>query len=191
MICFDKTLTNSEIEILKTMKGRVLLAEGHVPISGNIAFGRLRLYLEDSGVDITADMHGIDYTGDGEIDDDEAFLAVEPARGNLEAVTEIEGNELRTEYGKVVKRVLIVQDLVDSYENGELTFKMTFPQAIVLDLGDEYVCIDKQDGPWAMVTVKHGAELSGLIYDCSKGWEVSPDGSPELRNEFRQDVIEL
>lgn len=190
MICYDKTFTEEEIKLLKAMKGRVLMAEGHVPISGNIAFGRLRLYLDGGNVDIVADMHGIDYTGDGTFDDDEAFLAVEPAKGGIEDITEIDGAELRTEYGKTVQRVLVAQDAVDSYENGELTFKMAFPQAIILDLGDECVCIDKQDGPWAMVTVKRGADLSELIYDCAEGW-ADTDESPELHNEFKQELVKL
>lgn len=190
MICFDTTFSDDENKMLKAMKGRVLLAEGHVPISGNIAFGRLRLYFKEGDVDITADMRGVDYVGDGTSDDDEAFLGVEPAAGAIEAVTEIDGVELRTEYGKVVQRVLVAQDLIDSYEDGELTFKMVFPQAIVFDLGDEYVCIDKQGGPWAMMTVKRGDDLGELVYDCSEGW-ADTDEAPELHNVFKQELIEL
>lgn len=189
MINLDKTFTSGEMKLLKALKSHTLLAEGHVPVDGNIAFGRLRLYFKEGDVDVVVNMCGIDYTGDGAIDD-EAFLAVEPAADDLAAKTELDGDELLTEYGKVVQRVLLVQDSVDSYEDGELAFKMTFPQAVVLDLADEFICIDKQDGPWAMVAVKRGTNLDELVYDCAGGWADS-DEEPGLHNEFRQRLVEL
>lgn len=190
MINFDKSFTKNDLNYLSAMKNKNLVAEGHVPINGNVAFGRLRLYFDEGDLDITATMQDIDYTGDGTFDDDEAFLALEAAEGTIESVSEVAGSELRTNFDKTVKRVLIVQDTIDSYENVELTFKMTFPQAIALDLGDEYLCIDKKDGPWAMITVSRGEDLNNLIYDLSEDWE-NDDETPALHNEFRQEIIEL
>lgn len=190
MINFDKSFTKNDLNYLSVMKNRNLVAEGHVPINGNVAFGRLRLYFNEGDLDITATMQGIDYTGDGTFDDDEAFLALEAAKGTIESVSEVAGSELRTNFDKTVKRVLIVQDMIDSYENGELTFKMTFPQAIALDLGDEYLCIDKQNGPWAMVTVKRDKDLHKIIYNLSDIWTKTHE-DPTLHNEFRQEIIEL
>lgn len=136
-------------------------------------------------------MHDIDYTGDGEVDDDDAFLSVEQGLGGVAALSELSGEEMRVECGKVVKRVLVAQDSVDSYEDGKLTFKTAYPQAVLFDFGDQMMSIDKQGCNWMMLTVKFGKSVDELVYDSEKGWEVDSEGSPEIRNEYKREIMEL
>ena len=73
MIDMDMRFSNEEIELLCGVKGSTLEAIGYVPITSGLAFGRVRLYFGGGAVDIVSSMHDIDYSGDGEVDDDDAF----------------------------------------------------------------------------------------------------------------------
>lgn len=187
----DMRFSAEELDLLRSKKGDKLEAVGYVPITSDVAFGRVRLYFAGGSLDVVSTMHDIDYSGDGEVDDDDAFLSIGASEGDLVAKTEIDGNERRVEYGKIVQRVIVAQDSVDSYENGELTFKTIYPQAVVFDLGDELLGLDKQDCNWMMLTMKHGTVLEDLVYDSAKGWKVDPEESPELHNEFSREYLEL
>lgn len=191
MIDMDMRFSNEEIELLCGVKGSTLEAIGYVPITSGLAFGRVRLYFGGGAVDIVSSMHDIDYSGDGEVDDDDAFLSVEQGLGSVAALSDLSGEEMRVECGKVVKRVLVAQDSVDSYEDGKLTFKTAYPQAVLFDFGDQMMSIDKQACNWMMLTVKFGKSVDELVYDSEKGWEVNSEGSPEIRNEFKREILEL
>lgn len=191
MVDMDMRFSNEEIELLCGAKGNVLEAIGYVPVTSGLAFGRVRLYLSGGAFDIVSRMHDIDYSGNGEVDDDDAFLSIEQGLGSVAALSELSGEEMRVECGKVVKRVLVAQDSVDSYEDGKLTFKTAYPQAVLFDFGDQMMSIDKQACNWMMLTVKFGENVDGLVYDSGKGWEVNSDGSPEIRNEFKREMLEL
>ncbi|TXF38991.1 MULTISPECIES: hypothetical protein [unclassified Collinsella] len=191
MVDMDMRFSNEEIELLCGAKGNVLEAIGYVPVTSGLAFGRVRLYLSGGAFDIVSRMHDIDYSGNGEVDDDDAFLSIEQGLGSVAALSELSGEEMRVECGKVVKRVLVAQDSVDSYEDGKLTFKTAYPQAVLFDFGDQMMSIDKQACNWMMLTVKFGENVDELVYDSGKGWEVNSDGSPEIRNEFKREMLEL
>lgn len=191
MVDMDMRFSNEEIELLCGAKGNVLEAIGYVPVTSGLAFGRVRLYLSGGAFDIVSRMHDIDYSGNGEVDDDDAFLSIEQGLGSVAALSELSGEEMRVECGKVVKRVLVAQDSVDSYEEGKLTFKTAYPQAVLFDFGDQMMSIDKQACNWMMLTVKFGENVDELVYDSGKGWEVNSDGSPEIRNEFKREMLEL
>lgn len=191
MNVLDMRFSDEEIGLLSRAKGDVLEAIGYVPIVGGLAFGRVRLYFKSGPIDIVSTMQDIDYTGDGKPDDDDAFLSVERSNGDIAALSELSGEEMRVECGKTVKRVLVAQDSVDSYEYDKLTFKTAYPQAVLFDIGDQAISIDKQGCNWMMLTVEFGENIDDLVYDSAKGWEVNPEESPELRNEFKREMLEL
>lgn len=189
-IDLDMRFSTAELNLLRSKAGDKLEAVGYVPMTNDVAFGRIRLYFTGGSIDVVSTMHDIDYTGDGEMGDDDAFLSVEASKGGLAAKTEVDGDELRVKYGKTARRVLIAQDSVESYENDELTFKTAYPQAVVFGLGDELLSVDKQNCNWMMLTLKHGTVLEDLVYDSAKGWKTNPEDSAELRNEFKREYLE-
>lgn len=191
MLNLDMRFSDEEQALLSSKKGDRLVALGYVPMVSGMAFGRIRLYFKSGALDIVSTMHDIDYDGDGKVDDDDAFLSVEVSADDLAEISEINGDEMRVEYNKVVERVIVAQDSVDSYTNGELDFKTAYPQAIIFDLGDEMFSIDKQSCNWMILTIKHGSSFDELVYDTSKDYEDMPDEAPEIHNEYKREYIEL
>lgn len=78
-----------------------------------------------------------------------------------------------------VKSIGIVNDNdVLSHESVTVS-ETTFTQAIVFDLGENYLVIDKGTFTEDFIKVRQGASISELITDCSTGWIEGTDWSNE------------
>ena len=96
-----------------------------------------------------------------------------------------------TPMGKVVTGVSVLVNDVNVYGKGVLVASLSYPQAVVVGLGDEYLVLDKETSFSEMIAVKLGADPFALVYDASADWEDDADEDPTTHYEFNSRFIVL
>ena len=107
------------------------------------------------------------------------------------------------ENGPILGRVMIVEvnrnvigfsisnDCVSYYSNDVWDSEITYTQAILIDLGTDYLCIDKEAWFSEILFVKGGDKIEELVHDDSSSLEIDPEEDPNSRMEYSSEIVAL
>lgn len=189
MLSINHDFKKEELDLLKEKKGRKLVALRFISSTQNEAFGRVRLCFDNGDLDLVCTEHYAELD-DGTADEDEV-LSIEVSTVDLKAFAETQDDEMVLPIDKQVDGILYARNTVDISKNGKPWWQYQTAQALMLDLGDEKICIDKRTCNWVMLFVSRGTEFADMIYDTSNDWEDNPTDMPGVHNEFKQELVEL
>lgn len=186
----DKSFTRGEAQILRGMVGRPLdFLDAVVVARGDMSWNSVRLHQADFAIDVNVSL--------GEIPVDElgtaeefGLLAVVPAPDETLSLPDVSVGTTVVEVGKPILGVTVVNDEVEVFGDGASVATISYPQAIVIDLGDEFLVLDKESWFSETIAVKRGARWEPLVYDDSPNWEKDPE-DPGTRYEYRSYSLTL
>ncbi len=179
----DKGLSPEERSILRDMVGRELLTvDAAVVARGDLSWNTVRLHLD--GADVDVDNRLADIVVDG-------LLSVRRSSLETLALPDVGADTTTRPVHKVVTGVSVLVDDVSIHGGGTPVASLSYPQAILVGLGDECLVLDKETWFSEMIAVKAGPDPLALAYDGAADWEDDPDEDPTTHYEFSSHVEEL
>ena len=191
MTSTDKGLSPEERSILRDMVGRELLTVDAVIVArGDLSWNTVRLHLDGAAVDVDNRLADIVVDELGTI---EEFGLLSVRRSSLEtlALPDVGADTTTRPVGRVVTGVSVLADEVTIHGGGTPVASLSYPQAILVGLGDERLVLDKETWFSEMIAVKAGPDPLALAYDGAADWEDDPDEDPTTHYEFSSHVEEL
>lgn len=184
-------LGDQERRLLASLKGRTLDGLDACLVSGSSAWGGVRLHADGASVDVNAGL-ALAAWGPSEDDVDE-FGCMSVTEGEPETLEVRQASPQTTvrPVGKTVTGVAVVDQAVDLHERGQWAARVETTQAVALQLGDEWLLLDRECWFSDMIAIKSGPDLPSLLYDDAPNWEVDPDERPNDRFVVSVTVTEL
>ena len=93
--------------------------------------------------------------------------------------------------GKRVEGITVVDDIVEVFGDGNPVANIAYPQAILFDLGDEWLSLDKETWFEETIAIKAGTDPALLVYDDTINWADDPDEDPTTHYEASTQRMEL
>ena len=187
----NKTFSPRELELLASFKGAVLeTIDACIVARGDMAWNTVRLHSDAGCVDVNNRLGEVTVDELGTVDEF-GLMSVSEAEGNILDVPEASPETTVIPVGKRVAGVSVVNSRIDVHGNGELVARITYPQAILLDLGDEWLVLDKETWFDETIAIKAGANPVELVYDDSVNWADDPEEDPTTHYEVSSGIITL
>lgn len=191
MVRTDAALNQDEIDILKSFKGMQLRSYEMKCVGGNEAWSTVRLHFENGSADIISALQVIQEDEAGMSDEFSVLRVHKISNADEPLVPEIEeDSQNRKVYGNVVGFAAF-NDCVSCYSNNVQDSEIIYTQAILIDFGDDYLCIDKEAWFSEILFVKSGANKEELVHDDSSNLEIDPEEDPISRMVYSSELITL
>lgn len=171
MIKEDHTLRKSEQSMLENSIGETIVSiEGYLLFDepeGKVFSNHLRVNLgKKEHFDITCSYETASFTDE----EKEEVGTLSISNAEKEIWVPIGERTQKISVHAKAKSIGIVNDNDTLSHKGTPTSKIAFTQAIVFDLGESYLAIDKGTFTEDFIKVRQGESISELITDCSSGW---------------------
>lgn len=191
MTSTDKDLSPKERSILRDMVGRELLSVDAVIVArGDLGWNTVRLHLD--GVDVDVDNRLVDVVVD-EFGTIEEFGLLSVRRSSAETLSlpDVGADTTTRPVVRVVTGVSVLANDITIHGGGTPVASLSYPQAIIVGVGDECLVLDKENWFSETIAVKAGPDPLALVYDGAVDWEDDPDEDPTTHYEFSSRVEEL
>lgn len=190
MIRTNAALSQNEIDILKSFEGKQLKSYEMKCVGGNDAWSTVRLHFESGAIDIVSSIQRIAEDDKG-MSDEFSVLRVIEASSEAPIVPDIPGETVVRAVDKVVTDFSIANDVVRYYSGDLQDSKIIYTQAILLDFGEGFLCIDKEAWFSEILSVKSGDDMKGLVHDDSSSLEIDPEEDPNSRMVYSSEIVAL
>lgn len=190
MIRTNAALSQDEIDILKSFEGIQLESYEMKCVGGNDAWSTVRLHFESGAIDIVSSIQRIAEDDNG-MSDEFSVLRVVEVSPEAPIVPEMPGDSVVRSVDKAVASFSIANDIVRYYSGDVQDSEIIYTQAILLDFGEGFLCIDKEAWFSEILFVKSGSAMEELIHDDSSSLEIDPEEDPVSRMEYSSEVIAL
>ena len=190
MIRTDTALNQDEIDILKAFEGMQLKSYEMKCVGGNDAWSTVRLHFESRAIDIVSSIQRISEDDKGS-SDEFSVLRVLEASHEMPLVPDMPGETVVRAVDKVVVSFAIANDVVRYYSGDVQDSEIIYTQAILIDLGTSFLCIDKEAWFSEILFVKSGSNMGELVKDDSSSLEIDPDENPVSRMEYSSEIVKL
>ena len=178
MVTTDKSFSNNEITLLKSLIGKELFTlDAYIVARGDIAWNTVRLHCSDLCIDVNNGLEEITVDEFGNADefgivrisktDDETLII--PGVGCEATIIPI---------NKTIHSISVVDELIEIGNNNETVSKLKYAQAIIFNFEDESLILDKEVWFDETLAIKAGPDPNTLIYDDSVNWEDDPLEDP-------------
>lgn len=191
MIKTNTSLSNEEINILKSFEGQRLSSYEMKSVGGNEAWSTVRLHFENGSVDIVSALQIIQEDDQGMADEFSVLRVHKVTSPDEPLVPEIEEDSHNREVNRNVIGFSISNDCVSYYSNDVWDSEIIYTQAILIDLGTDYLCIDKEAWFSEILFVKGGDKTEELVHDDSSSLEIDPEEDPNSRMEYSSEIVAL
>jgi hypothetical protein len=190
MVRTDTALSQAEIDILKAFEGCKLISYEMKCVGGNDAWSTVRFHFENGDIDIISSIQRIPEDDKGSTDEF-SVLRVANTSPEKPIVPDMPGETVIKPVGKTVTSLSIANDTICYYSNDIQDSEITYTQAILLDFGSGYLCIDKEAWFSEILFIKNGFDKEKLIHDDSSSLEIDPEEDPISRMEYSCKLISL
>lgn len=190
MIRTDAALSQDEINILKSFEGAQLKSYEMKCVGGNDAWSTVRLHFESGAIDIVSSIQRIS-EDDKDSSDEFSVLRVVEVSPEAPIVPDMPGETVVREVDKVATGFSIANDVVRYYSGDVQDSEIIYTQAILVDFGIGFLCIDKEAWFSEILFVKSGSDMCELVKDDSSSLEIDPDEDPVSRMEYSSEIIAL
>lgn len=190
MIKTNKSLSNEEISIIREMLGQKLVAIDAVIVArSNLSWNTVRLHFDGLDIDFNNRLGDLEVDEYGTIEEF-GLMSVARADSSTLNVSEASASTTVMEIGKTVTGVRIVSDEIVVHGDGLPVAEIVYPQAIVLELEDGVIVLDKECWFSEMIAIKQGEDAESLIYDESVNWADDSE-DPSTHYEFSTMIQKL
>ena len=189
MKMIDMGLSKTGNAILGSLVGQRLHRIDIIPVvGGNMSYERVRVHAGDTAFDIINALREVEYSDGAE---EESVLHVETSDDTTLSIEESNTETVIVPVDQDVVRVGVVTEHICIHGMDTEGVRLLLTQAVVLDLRDRVMCIDRENGPWVMLHVKTGSNVSQIIFDNSREWELDPAEYPDYSCEYKQELTWL
>ncbi len=190
MIRTDAALNQDEIDILKSFEGMQLKSYEMKCVGGNDAWSTVRLHFESGTTDVVSSIQRISEDDKGS-SDEFSVLRVLEVSPETPLVPDMPGETVVRAVDKAAAGFSIVNDVVRYYSGDVQDSEIIYTQAILVDLGNGFMYIDKEAWFSEILFVKSGSDMGELVKDDSSSLEIDPDEDPGSRMEYSSEIIAL
>lgn len=190
MIKTDTALSQAEIAILKSFKDKQLRSYEMKCVGGNDAWSTVRLHFENGSIDIISSIQSIPEDEKGSSDEFSVIRIVESSP-ETPIVPDMPEETVTRPLGKTVVNFTIANDIVSYYSGDIQDSEIIYTQAILIDFGTEFLCIDKEAWFSEVLFVKSGSNAKELIHDDSTSLEIDPEEDSVSRMEYESELVKL
>lgn len=106
-------------------------------------------------------------------------------------VPDMPGETVVREVDKVATGFSIANDVVRYYSGDVQDSEIIYTQAILVDFGIGFLCIDKEAWFSEILFVKSGSDMCELVKDDSSSLEIDPEEDPNSRMEYSSEIVAL
>lgn len=185
------SLTGEERDLLRSYVGKRLISYEMKSVGGNEAWSTVRLHFENGSVDIISALQIIQEDDKGMADEFSVLRVHKVLSSDEPLVPEIEEDSHHREVNRNVIGFSIYNDCVSYYSNDVWDSEIIYTQAILIDLGTDYLCIDKEAWFSEILFVKSGSDMEEFVHDDSSSLEIDPDEDPVSRMGYSSEIIAL
>ena len=191
MAVANKRFTAHELGLLASIKGETLeRIDACIVARGDMAWNTVRLHFGNFSLDVNNRLGEITVDELGTVDEF-GLMSVSVAGNATLNVPEASPETTVIPVEKRVVSVAVVDDIVEVYGNGKQVASIAYPQAILFDLGDEWLVLDKETWFEETIAVKAGADPTLLVYDDTVNWADDLDEDPTTHYEASIQIKEI
>lgn len=195
MYIADRALSPHECELLKTAIGQKLHTVDIVSLWGIESWGEqtwdpVRLHFDTGALDIDCELIPVPTDNKGNTEG-WAVLSVEVGKDDILRMRDTPPETQVRAIDKTVCGVQVINEKVSIIENSSVQFSFECSQAVVFDLGDEYLVFDKEIWFSDFLYVKRGANLRGLIADDGANWVDDPEDPDKVHYEVTYKTLAI
>ena len=187
----NKRFTAHELKLLANVKGKTLeRVDACIVARGDMAWNTVRLHFEDCALDVNNRLGEITVDELGTVDEF-GLMSISVASVETLDVPEASPQTTIIPVGKRVEGITVVDDIVEVFGDGNPVANIAYPQAILFDLGDEWLSLDKETWFEETIAIKAGTDPALLVYDDTINWADDPDEDPTTHYEASTQRMEL
>ena len=186
-----RPLNQEETAILSTLKGeRLNQIDACIVARDDTAWGNVRLHLDGADIDICIQLGEavVDEAGES---DEFGFLSVKKtSRATLE-VAEASPETTVIQINDAIKDMTVVNERINIYSHDMLVSTIETTQAIILQLNDSTIALDRECWFSDTLTLKQTEPRQADLYDDSLNWANNPEEEPDCRYDVSYTYIDL
>ena len=188
----NKIFTKEELELLQQLKGEILKSVDLVVVArDNLGWNTARIHADNNiNIDLNNKNEAI-IIDEFNNTDEFGILSLGRSPSGVLKLSDVSEDASIFPINRKVKDVSIVKDTVRVFGNEEAVSEVSYIQAIVFDLEDSYLVLDKETWFSEMIAIKQGNNLKNLIYDDLPNWEDSIEDDPNTHYEYESKTIKL
>lgn len=191
MIRTDTAFNQAEIDILKSFEGMKLQSYEMKCVGGNDAWSTVRLHFENGIIDINSSIQIIPEDNKGSSDEFSVLRVVKVVSPEIPIVPDMPGETVVRVIDKAVVSFAIANDIVRYYSGDVQDSEIVYTQAVLVDFGTSFLCIDKEAWFSEILFVKSGSNMKELVHDDSSSLEIDPKEDPISRMVYSSEIIPL
>lgn len=179
----DKAFTDDERALLGSLIDQELITlDACIAARGDMAWNTVRLHTAGKAVDLNNTLGEIVVDEFGTLDEFGLMSVTMSDQGVLE-IPEVSSDTSVISVGKKIRSVRVVNDVITIYGDEVAVAKIRYPQAVILDLGDEFLVLDKETWFEETISIKAGQNAMDLVYDDTVNWADDPEEDPTTHYE--------
>lgn len=184
----NKTFTDNECALLNSLIGKELTTlDACIVARGDMAWNTVRLHTTDIAIDLNNTLGEIVVDEFGTLDEF-GLMSVAATDQSVLDIPEASSDTSVIPIGKKIRSVRVVNDVITVFGNGIEVAKIRYPQAVILDLGDEFLVLDKETWFEETISIKAGPNAMDLVYDDTVNWEDDLEEDPSTHYEAGLEV---
>lgn len=187
MNCVDKRFSKTEIEILVSLKGKKLQSFDYVEVeTDHTSYEIVRLHFDNKHIDLTDSLETIALPDLG-FCDEAGVLNISKCDSKMLEIPEVISSATKSvNVNKVVKAFIIVNEVI-TICSGKEQGCIKCPQALVLDLGDEFLVLDREVWFSDSITFNFANRFEDVLYDNADSWCNEPGSNVFF--EYSRDIV--
>lgn len=186
MVETDCSFSTAELELLRSLKGlRLKSIDACIVARDDMAWNTVRLHFDSVDVDLSNHLGEVQLDESGTCDE---FGLLQVSRADSEILDVPDASPETSTFlvDKHISGIKVIEDSIEVSADGSLTSRTIYPQALVFNLGDEFLVFDKEVWFEETIAIKKGKDLSALIYDDSVNWEDDLEEDPSTHYSMSQ-----
>lgn len=186
----DASFTEVECALLKSLVGKHLVSYEMRHIGGNDAWSTVRLNFEDCNIDVISALQNIEADSSG-AQEEYSVLRAEKVSPNKPLAPDISSEVVVRSVDKTATGFSMARVQICFFEGEDQISDISFTQALLVNLGTEYLCIDKCTWFSEILTMTEGPDEKELVYDDSSIAEIDPEEKPDIKVKYTCEIIKI